>query len=69
VAKRHGPNMWAGIFGTEQTKETPPEDFLDMIRERPELLHAEGSIRLVTSRPTHPQAEFHATTSTRQRVS
>ncbi|MCZ6508738.1 MAG: diguanylate cyclase, partial [Acidobacteria bacterium] len=64
VAKRHGPNMWAGIFGTKQTQETPPEDLLDMIRERPELLDAEGSIRLVTSRPTHLQPAFHPTTST-----
>ncbi len=49
VAKRHGPNMWAGIFGTERTQETPSEDLLTLILERPELLSDEGSIRLVTS--------------------
>lgn len=66
VAKRHGPNMWAGIFGTEQTEETPAEDLLVMIMERPELLGAEGSIRLVTSRPTPMQAELHATSGTQR---
>ncbi len=52
IAKRHGPNMWAGIFGTDRTHETPSEDLLTLILERPELLSAEGSIRLVTSHPT-----------------
>lgn len=65
VAKRHGPNMWAGIFGTEQTEETPAEDLLVMIMERPELLGAEGSIRLVTSRPTPTQAELHSTSGSK----
>jgi len=66
VAKRHGPNMWAGIFGTDQTEETPPEDLLVMIMERPELLGAEGSIRLVTSRPTPTQAELHSTSGSQR---
>ena len=61
VAKRHGPNMWAGIFGTDQTEETPVEDLLVMIMERPELLGAEGSIRLVTSHPTPAQVELRTT--------
>ena len=65
VAKRHGPNMWAGIFGTEQTEETPAEDLLVMIMERPELLGAEGSIRLVTSRPTPAQVKLHTSASGR----
>ena len=69
VAKRHGPNMWAGIFGTERTEETPAEDLLVMIMERPELLGAEGSIRLVTSRPTPTQAQLRTATSNRQRAS
>ena len=69
VAKRHGPNMWAGIFGTEHTEETPVEDLLVMIMERPELLGAEGSIRLVTSRPTPARSELRAGSSKRRRVS
>ena len=32
-----------------------------MIMERPELLGAEGSIRLVTSQPTPPQVELQTT--------
>ena len=69
VAKRHGPNMWAGIFGTDQTHETPVEDLLVMILERPELLGAEGSIRLVTSRPASSQVDMQSTASKRQRAS
>ncbi|MDH3404969.1 MAG: GGDEF domain-containing protein, partial [Acidobacteriota bacterium] len=69
VAKRHGPNMWAGIFGTEHTEETPVEDLLVMINERPELLGAEGSIRLVTSRPTPAQTDLRSRGAKRQRVS
>lgn len=70
LAKRHGPNMWAGIFGTEQTVETPPEDLLVMIMERPELLSAEGSVRLVTSRPTPRRPEeVPSPTPERQRAS
>lgn len=69
IAKRHGPNMWAGIFGTEHTEETPAEDLLVMIMERPELLGAEGSIRLVTSRPTPTQTELHPSSSGSQRAS
>jgi diguanylate cyclase (GGDEF)-like protein len=69
LAKRHGPNMWAGIFGTEKTVETPPEDLLVMIMERPELLSAEGSVRLVTSRPTPRRPEIHSQTPERQRAS
>ncbi len=69
VAKRHGPNMWAGIFGTEHTLETPVEDLLVMIMERPELLGAEGSIRLVTSRPTPARSDLRSGGSKRRRVS
>lgn len=49
IAKRAGRNEWVGIFGTERTPETPVEDLLMLIDERPELLAQEGSISLRSS--------------------
>jgi diguanylate cyclase (GGDEF)-like protein len=50
LAKRRGPDMWTGVFGTPRTVETPLEDLLALITERPELLIEEGSLSLQTSR-------------------
>jgi diguanylate cyclase (GGDEF)-like protein len=50
LAKRRGPDMWIGVFGTPRTVETPLEDLLALITERPELLIEEGSLSLQTSR-------------------
>ncbi len=49
LAKRRGPDMWVGVFGTERTAETPFEDLLALVNDRPELLAAEGSIVLRSS--------------------
>lgn len=50
LAKRRGPDMWIGVFGTARTVETPLEDLLALITERPELLIEEGSLTLRASR-------------------
>lgn len=49
LAKRRGPDMWVGIFGTERTPETPFEGLIALIGDRPELLAAEGSVVLLSS--------------------
>jgi diguanylate cyclase (GGDEF)-like protein len=55
LAKRRGPDMWVGVFGTDRTPETPFEDLLALVVDRPELLAAEGGIVLRSSAPlAHP---------------
>ncbi len=55
LAKRRGPDMWCGLFGTERTPETPLEDLLALVSERPELLADEGSIQMRSSAPATVQ--------------
>jgi diguanylate cyclase (GGDEF)-like protein len=61
LAKRRGPDMWVGVFGTERTPETPFEDFLALVSDRPELLAAEGSI-VVRSSPSLAEASLRTGT-------
>ncbi|MGH9464774.1 MAG: diguanylate cyclase, partial [Thermoanaerobaculia bacterium] len=61
LAKRRGPDMWVGVFGTERTPETPIEDLLALVNDRPELLAAEGSI-LLRSSPSLAEATLRTGT-------
>ncbi len=53
IAKQSGRNQWVGIFGTDRTSNTYPDDLVMLVNERTEALAQEGMIEIRTSLDDH----------------